>query len=137
MSRVIVDNQTFSKALDSLLEEGKMVSFTVKGNSMLPFFKHEKTVVNLTKKSEYERYDVILFKYHHLVKLHRIIAINGDDVIASGDYISQIETIKKDDILGYVQSFKNKHEIQSSSKGYLFKVKLWLVIKKLRFWRKR
>jgi hypothetical protein len=58
-------------------------------------------------------------------------------VVASGDYIAQMETIKKDDILGYVQSFKNKHEIQSSSKGYLFKVKLWLVIKKLRFWRKR
>jgi signal peptidase I len=137
MSQVIVDNQTFSKALDSLLQEGKVVSFTVKGNSMLPFFKHEKTIVNLTKKSEYQRYDVILFKYHQLIKLHRIIAIKDDDVMASGDYISQIENIKKDDILGYVQSFKNKHEIQSSSKGYLFKVKLWLVIKKLRFWRKR
>jgi len=137
MSQVIVDNQTFSKTLDSLLQEGKIVSFTVKGNSMLPFFKHEQTIVNLTKKSEYKRYDVILFKYHQLIKLHRIIAIKDDDVMASGDYISQIENIKNDDILGYVQSFKNKHEIQSSSKRYLFKVKVWLMIKKLRFWRKR
>ncbi|HHT55364.1 MAG TPA: hypothetical protein GX012_02250, partial [Acholeplasma sp.] len=78
MKQIKVDNLLFLQSIDELLKEGRTVEFKVKGNSMLPFFKHEKTIVTLEKPTNYKKHDVIIAKYNDLVVLHRIIKIKNN-----------------------------------------------------------
>ncbi len=136
MKKITLDNQTLGKAIIETLNEGKKVSFTVKGISMKPFFKDDQTVVTLMKKTTYQKNDVIFFKYQQSFKLHRIRKIKKGNIICSGDFLRQKEMIEDNDILGYVLSYQegNKREVLTTSFRYRFKVWMWLRIKPLLLW---
>lgn len=136
MKKITLDNQTLGKAIIETLNEGKKVSFTVKGISMKPFFKDDQTVVTLMKKIKYQKNDVIFFKYQQSFKLHRIRKIKKGNIICSGDFLRQKEMIEDKDILGYVLSYQegNRKEVLTTSFRYRFKVWMWLRIKPLLLW---
>ena len=83
-----------------LVEEGICVTLPVEGRSMLPFIIGGKDSVLLEKPTKVEIGDVVLAwveQYRYVV--HRIIAVNGDEVTLMGDgNIRGVERCRKDDI---------------------------------------
>ena len=130
MKKIVVDNQILGEVIIETLNRKQKAAFIVKGRSMMPFFKDGKTIVSLDKKSYYEKNDVIFFRYKGHLKLHRIINIKNDDIVACGDYLFQKEYIKHDDIIGYVESFQTKDNITDTNQfTYRLSVQLWKFIK--------
>jgi|SRR5690554_237283 len=129
MKQIKVDNLLFLQSIDELLKEGRTVEFKVKGNSMLPFFKHEKTIVTLEKPTNYKKHDVIIAKYNDLVVLHRIIKIKNNIYTLRGDGLISKEYVKINDIYGKVVSFKTNDK---KIKFYKTKVVIWLLLRPVR-----
>jgi signal peptidase I len=124
-----IPNQMMFDLIVEQLNQNKTTTFTVIGDSMLPFFKNGKTQVTLKKKEKYEKYDVVLFKYKKQVLLHRIIKIVGDMFYIQGDGAYRIEKVKYHQIYGAVLDFNTN---QTKIKHYKFKYKLWLCLKPIR-----
>lgn len=130
MKQIALDNQVLGEVIIDTLKRGQKAAFMVKGRSMMPFFKDSKTIVSLDKKSSYHKNDVIFFRYKGHLKLHRIIKITDQSIIACGDYLFQKEHIQKEDIIGYVESFHTDDKITDTNQAsYIFKVHLWKIIK--------
>jgi len=130
MKKVAISSVELVPLMVDALNKNQAISFKVTGNSMLPFFKHEKTTVKLVRKSEpYQKGDVVLFKYLKSYRLHRIIKIKGDYATASGDNLLYKEELKTSEIVGYVESFETKKVIQSQSVRYRLNYKLWRIVK--------
>lgn len=109
------------------------ITLKVSGNSMLPFYKDQKTIVTLTKVDELFKYDVILYKYKGRYILHRIIKFEDDLIICRGDGLISKEDIEYKDVIAVVKSHKNNDKsINSNNKAYLFKVKLWILLRPIR-----
>jgi phage repressor protein C with HTH and peptisase S24 domain len=112
------------------LDSNKKAMFTVVGTSMEPFLKHKETKVTIEKKQAYDKYDIVLFNYGKTVRLHRIIKMTKDEIIAQGDNLLSKERITKQDIIGYVSHFEHNGKITScDSRRYKRKVFLWLIFK--------
>lgn len=125
MKKIVLDNELFMTEVNSYLNSGQTVEIKVRGHSMLPFYRHEKTVVSLKKKDDYVVNDVVLFKYQDQYILHRIIKIKNDLYHILGDGSFTVHVIRKEDILGYVLDFKTEGK---EIKNYMFKVKLWRLL---------
>lgn len=116
-----------------LLDMNKAVELKVSGNSMLPFFKHHETIVHLSKKQTYNTNDVILYLNNDSYILHRIYKQKNNYFIVFGDALKTKEIVYPSQILGFVEfHVKNGKQINSNSKRYLFKVKLWKLLKPFR-----
>jgi len=130
MKKIEVDNQTLGEAIIEVLNQGQQASFTVRGSSMMPFFRDGKTIVTIKKKDTYQKGDIIFFRYQGQLRLHRIIKIKNEDIIASGDHLRTHEKLWIKDIEGYVVSFqRGKNTIQTSSILYRVQAYVWRVIK--------
>jgi len=133
MNKVKVLSKDIIPVFIDFLNEGNTVQFKISGNSMLPFFKHKKTVVTLNKKNKYTKYDVILYSTLTGYKLHRIIDEKEDCFIVYGDALTDKELIYHKDIIGFVEYHNNKRKaIHYRDKWYLFKLKIWISLKPLR-----
>lgn len=114
----------FATARD-LLVEGERVEMRVKGQSMLPFFISGQKI-NLRPMTEHD------FKVYNVVfaedtrkgfVVHRIIALDGDDVILLGDgNIYQTETIARNCVYGIVEC----------SPLHIFFAKMWVAMRRFR-----
>lgn len=118
--------------IEDLLNEGKVCSFKVKGVSMWPFYKDNKTTVTL-KKDTYQKHDVVLFKYESRYVLHRIIKIKDNEVTLQGDGAILKEVINEKQIIGKVISHELTKKVSESSKIYRLKVTLFKVLPFRRF----
>ncbi len=82
---LVVPNAIFFSHVCALLEEGKTVTFEVKGSSMRPFIEGEKDSVCL-KKEEFEVGDAVLAQLPPgNYVLHRVKSIDADVVTLKGD----------------------------------------------------
>lgn len=111
MEKRTIPNEILLGEVTNLLSEGQEVIILTKGNSMLPFLRSEKDSVALRKKDSVEVGDVVLA---HLgggrYVLHRIFAIDGDNVTLMGDgNVRGQEFCKKEDISGTVVRFIKKN----------------------------
>jgi signal peptidase I len=124
------ENEAFFKTVLETLDEGKRVSFVIKGTSMLPVFKDGLTEVTLEREDSYKKFDVCLYKYKEHYFLHRLIKIKDDFYYFRGDHLYNFEVIKKDDILAKVYSFKTK-EKETFINSFLYKarIKFYLLYK--------
>ncbi len=119
--------------IKEMLEMNKSVEFKVSGNSMLPFFKHHETIIHLSKKEIYNINDVILYLNNDSYILHRIYKQKNDHFIVYGDALNSKEIVHPRQILGFVEFYTHRNkQIKSNSKRYLFKVKLWKLLKPFR-----
>lgn len=132
MDKILINNNNLFKVIIDELASGKKVSFKVKGNSMLPFFRDTKTLIELKKTNTYKKYDVILFKLENKYYVHRIIKINEDRIICMGDALTSKEIINESNIIARVISYQNKKLINTNSKKYKIRVTLWMLLRPIR-----
>lgn len=129
MKSIKVNNQELVGLMIEHLNQNQEVSFRIQGYSMMPFFKHQKTIVTLKKESDYHPLDVVLFLYENAYILHRIIKIKDGLYYLRGDGAYRTETASKDQIYGKVIH----HETEGkTTKNYTKKVKLWLFFTPIR-----
>ena len=85
------------------LKEGKVVAIVPQGISMLPFIKGGACRVYLLKKEKVEVGDIVLADYHGKHLLHRVYAIDGEEITLMGDgNLEGTEQVTATDILGTV-----------------------------------
>jgi hypothetical protein len=126
---ITVSNHELISLMIEHLNNGQEVSFKINGNSMLPFFKHQKTVVTLKKFDVYKPYDVVLFLYDGTYILHRIINIEDGAYYLRGDGAYRIEKVTLDNIYGKVIHHETNGK---TTKNYEKKVKWWLCFTPIR-----
>ena len=92
-----------------MLNEGHTVTLRLKGFSMRPFLEDGRDKALLTKPVDPKVGDPVLAEVgpKHFV-LHRIISIQGDDVVLRGDGNLGIEQCKLKDVQGAVIGFYRK-----------------------------
>lgn len=131
MKTVMLSNERLLGEVSTLLSEGKSVTLRAKGNSMLPFIVGGRDSVILKKKDKYRIKDIVLAEISSSqYVLHRIVAINEDQVTLMGDgNLSVTEQCSETNIHGYVTVIcKKKKKVNCNSKIELFKVILWKVL---------
>jgi hypothetical protein len=103
MGKIIGDDCYF-EAIGSLLDEGREVVFTPKGNSMLPFIRNGRDSVTVRRPSApLEVGDIILVKIGSRYIMHRIFALDGERITLMGDgNIIGKESCTKDDVIAIV-----------------------------------
>lgn len=102
-----------SDFLDVLNREGFVVSHH-QGNSMYPLVKLEDQLVLLKKDRQPKLYDIVVYKVSdNKYCIHRIIGELDDKYIIRGDNCLNNEYVKKDEILGYLDTiYHNDEEIK-------------------------
>jgi phage repressor protein C with HTH and peptisase S24 domain len=125
-------NDDMMELIINAINNNQQAIFKVQGTSMEPFLKHNKTNVTLENYKKLNKGDIILFKYKNEYKLHRIIKIKGEHIIAKGDNAYQNEFLIDSDIIGVVVSYQTKDQIKNPKsldlKILLF---LWRLVKPL------
>lgn len=103
-TRKDIPNEVLLPEIGHLLDEGKEVIITAKGNSMLPFIRSDRDKVRLVKRVEVKRGDIVLAKtLTDSFVLHRVIDSEGDILKLMGDgNIRGTEKCRREDVLGTV-----------------------------------
>jgi len=103
-SGLSIPQDLFFEGMRTILDEGKDVVMTPKGNSMLPFIQNGKDSVILTKPSRpVEVGDIILFKTGDRYIMHRVISVEGGKLTMMGDgNVKGKETCGEGDVIGLV-----------------------------------
>ena len=126
----VIPNEILLGEVTSLLAEGQEVVLLTKGGSMMPFLRSERDSVALRKLEKVEVGDIVLA---HLgggrYVLHRIIAIDGENVTLMGDgNLKGTESCLKSDISGTVVRI-----LKASCKEYVpGKGRWWRALKPFR-----
>lgn len=95
---------------DKLNKDGFVVS-EIKGVSMHPLLKQGRDRVIISKVNRpINKYDVVLYKANNNYVLHRIIDINGDNLLIRGDNCINSENVNIKDVLGILVSFYRENE---------------------------
>ena len=121
--RIISNRELFSIVRDTLLEK-KIVRVSVKGESMLPFFRSGSTItLRPIEEGDICKYNVVMADAGHAFVVHRIIDVNEDIVtlLGDGNYIGT-ERVTRDKIYGIVDC----------SALHLFFAKIWLWLRPVR-----
>ena len=129
MKQIKVPNLLMFENIKDLLNEQREVKIRVTGNSMLPFYKDNQTIVMLKKFNNYQKYDVVLALYQNKVILHRIIKIKDNYFILRGDGLVTKEKVNINNVFGKVVSFETNNK---KVKAYKFKVRLWMFLRPFR-----
>lgn len=122
-TRSIANRELFAIVRDTLLE-GKTVRVSVKGESMLPFFRSGSTItLRPIKESDIRKYNVVMADAGHAFVVHRIIEVNDNMVtlLGDGNYIGT-ERVTRDKIYGIVDC----------SASHIFFAKIWLWLRPMR-----
>lgn len=114
--------------LEKEINENGAVCFSPVGNSMRPFIKGGKHTVLVSKKTEkLKTFDVALYKNSDgKYVLHRIIEVLDDGYIFTGDFLTTVEKINEEDVIGYATGYftdkKRKRFLDAYSLSRLKKV---------------
>ena len=129
MDKRTVANELLLEDAAMLMDEGREVTFTPLGSSMLPFIKGGKDSVRLKKMPEVQVGDILLVRLPGpRYVLHRLIRKDGSDLTLMGDgNIAGVETCKAGDVLGTVTAILKKNRTVVPGKG-----RLWRVLKPFR-----
>ena len=85
MDKVVLPNDVLLDEVAQLLGEGREVVITPKGRSMLPFIRGEVDHIKLRQPDSLRVGDIVLACFESRYVLHRIVAINGDEITLMGD----------------------------------------------------
>ena len=130
MEKVQIPNSQFFALAKQLLQEGKKIEITVKGNSMRPFLSDGETVVvaPVGADSPLKICDVILAETSTgQVMMHRIREISPAGILMKGDgNLSQTELVRPADVMGRVVSVHRKGKPMSLYTPFLlFLARIW------------
>lgn len=120
MSKIVLPNELMLEEVGTLLEEGREVSFTPLGSSMLPFIRGGKDTVTLKKKADVEVGDIVLARLEKSYVMHRVVDTNRNRLLLMGDgNIRGTEMCTRDDVIGTVVAIGG----HKPSRGYVWR---WL-----------
>lgn len=85
MDRIVLPNDVLLNEVAQLVGEGREVVITPKGRSMLPFIRGEVDQIKLRQPDGLRVGDIVLAYFGNHYVLHRIVAINGEEVTLMGD----------------------------------------------------
>ncbi len=128
MKEVQFANSEFLPEIVKLLDEGHSVTLKLRGFSMRPFLEDGRDKAVLTKPSHPKVGDPVLAEVSpkHFV-LHRIISIQGNNVVLRGDGNLAVERCRIEDIKGAVQGFYRKgRNVLDRTDGKKWKVYSWI-----------
>lgn len=127
MQTVIMANHTLVAEISRLVNEGSQVTFVPKGYSMNPFIRGGRDSVVLTKDENILPLDIVLANVGNTFVIHRIIAIDGDNITLMGDgNISGNEHCLRRDILAkVVKIIKDDKQIDCTGKSHRRKAMIW------------
>lgn len=100
-----IPNDLFFEWVESEIAQGRSVQIRLKGVSMYPLLREGKDEVILAAcpSEELRPMDVVLFRYHGVHVLHRIIRRDGEMLTMQGDgSFSARETCAVEDVIGRV-----------------------------------
>lgn len=121
--RLIDNRELFTIARDTLLE-GSSVRVSVRGQSMLPFFRSGSTItLRPIREGDLRKYNVVMADAGKSFVVHRIIDVNDKYVTLLGDgNCIGTERIERDKVYGIVDC----------SPLHLFFAKIWLWLRPVR-----
>ena len=138
MTKVVLPNEVLIGEVAELLNAGREVVMTPKGNSMLPFIRGDVDNVRLRKPESLHVGDIALARFGGRYVMHRIIAINGDTVTLMGDgNLQGTESGPRSEVIGVVLEIitpSNRH--RRPGKGRLWRRLLPIRRYLLKFYRK-
>ena len=122
-TRTIDNRELFSIVRDTLIE-GQEVRVSVKGQSMLPFFRSGSTItLRPVREQDIRKYNVVMADAGHAFVVHRIIEVGEKAVTLLGDgNYNGTERVPRDKIYGVVDC----------SSLHLFFAKIWLWMRPVR-----
>ena len=135
MGKLVIENEVLVTGIEKLIKEGRQVSFTPKGSSMLPFIRGNKDTVQLNAPENIQKGDIVLARTApSTYVLHRVIHITGSTILLMGDgNIKGIEKCRPEDIIAVATSIdKGGKVIDCRSKSHLRKAAIWKMLKPLR-----
>lgn len=118
MDKRVLPNEVLLEEAGKLLNEGREVTFTPLGSSMLPFIRGGKDSVTLKKKPDAAVGDIVLVRLPGRYVLHRIIALEGEKVTLMGDgNLVGTENCRLPDIMGTVTAIQKGKRSVTPGKG--------------------
>ena len=122
-TRTIDNRELFSIVRDTLIE-GQEVRVSVKGQSMLPFFRSGSTItLRPAREQDIRKYNVVMADAGHAFVVHRIIEVDEKAITLLGDgNYNGTERVTRDKIYGVVDC----------SSLHLFFAKIWLWMRPVR-----
>ncbi len=131
MKELFIDNLVLSEAIDNLIQAGHHVKLRVKGRSMFPFLVNNRDTVTLVPFDHTLKIGMILFyRYKNQSMLHRLIRIEGEQLIMAGDgNWNQTETIKPADIIAVADFVERKGIPINCKRNLLWRLCSYLWIK--------
>ena len=84
-AKLLLPNEVLLGEVERMLDEGREVLMVPKGRSMLPFIRGEVDKVLLSKPKELKVGDIALAWVDDRYVMHRVIAIDGQQVTLMGD----------------------------------------------------
>lgn len=132
----IVSCKELFPLVEDLLRQNLRVKFTVSGNSMLPFIRHNKDKVLLGTFCKATLGDIVLFRMCSKYILHRIYKIRGENVYTIGDAcLFSDGSVPVCDIVGRVERiFRGDLDIDCNNVGWCLVFAMW---RKLRIFRRQ
>ena len=128
MDKRVLPNEVLLEEAGKLLDEGRDVTFTPLGSSMLPFIRGGKDSVTLRKMPSAQVGDIVLVRLPGRYVLHRIIALEGEKVTLMGDgNLVGTENCRLPDIMGTVTAIQKGKRRVTPGKG-----RFWRVLKPFR-----
>ena len=128
MDKRVLPNEVLLEEAGQLLDEGREVTFTPLGSSMLPFIRGGKDSVTLRKMPSAEVGDIVLVRLPGRYVLHRLIALEGEKVTLMGDgNLAGTENCTFADIMGTVTAIQKGKRTVTPGKG-----RLWRALKPFR-----
>ena len=141
MEKVVLPNDVLLGEVAELLSQGREVVITPKGKSMLPFIRGEIDRVKLKHPDRLSVGDIVLAHIGRRYVMHRIVAINGDEIILMGDGVMKnTEHGERKDVVGVVTELispNGRH--QKPGKAWLWRHSLFLrkyLLKVYKIWNK-
>ena len=121
--RTIGNRELFAVARDTLLE-GSPVRISVRGQSMLPFFRSGSTItLRPIKEGDLAKYNVVMADAGHVFVVHRIVNVSDSHVTLLGDgNLVGTECVERKKVYGIVDC----------SPLHLFFAKIWLWLRPVR-----
>lgn len=128
MDKKEIPMQSLMQLLQVQLEEGGSANLTVTGFSMHPLLRSRRDSVVLVPAGRQKKGDIILYRRESgQFVLHRIVKVEQDTYICSGDNQAIREPVTKEQILAVVDGFTRKGKAYDiSHPGYQIYVWVWV-----------
>ena len=121
MDKIVLPNDIFLEEVASLLDEGRDVTLSPRGSSMLPFIREGRDSVVLRKEPSVKKGDIVLVRLPGRYVMHRIIREEGEHLTLMGDgNLQGTESCTRADVLGTVHTILRDGKPRQPGDG-----KLW------------